>query len=114
MRPLPPNTNEVLMRLVYPRVEILNGVSNSISRDVGDDAFMTGAVFQCLCRTIMNQDLVGFDFGVMNESRVVRSLYPDIVSSGVKGVGSLLFLDDKYDHKRDARQLIGVNMVSNW
>jgi len=108
------NPNEVLMRLVYPRVEILNGVSNSISRDVGDDAFMIGAVFQCLCRTIMNQDLVGFDFGVMNESRVVRSLYPDIVSSGVKGVGSLLFLDDKYDHKRDARQLIGINMVSNW
>ncbi len=103
--------NEVLMRLVFPRVEIVNDISTSSHRDAGDDAFMTGAVFQCLSRLIMNEALCHSDYSdVMKRANI----FVEMVNQDVKGVGSLLFLDEVYTNSiLIPAQAFGRNYVSN-
>ncbi len=101
------HNNEMLMRLVYPRVEIMNDLSTSSHRDAGDDAFMTGAVFQCLSRPIIYHGILGY-FDSVDER---THLYSAIIHDQIKGVGSLLFLDEKYSRRKESIDLFGANKV---
>jgi hypothetical protein len=101
--------NEVHTRLLYPRVEIMNDLSTTNHRDAGDDAFMAGAVFQCLSRPIVNNALLD-DFGMIDER---RHLFIEMINEKIKGVGSLIFLDENYSSKMEnSASLFGVNKVS--
>ena len=100
--------NGVLMRVVYPRVEIMNDRSTSSHRDAGDDAFMTGAVFQCLSRPTVNHALFD-EYDAVNER---TNLYLEMANEGIKNVGSLVFLDENYFKKKEVNaSLFGLNQV---
>ncbi len=99
--------NDMVVRLEYPRVEILNDMSTSSSRDAGDDAFMTGAVFQCMSRPMINHIAVD-EFDPFDDR---TALYIEMIDEEVEGVGSLLFLDDKYMAKINTTAYFGMNKV---
>jgi len=103
--------NEVLlMRLAHPRAQIMNDevYSTSTHRDASDDAFMTGAVFQCLSRPIINRALLD-EFEYHDERTL---LYLEIINKDTKGIGSLLFLDNNYAQQQETcTSLFGTNKV---
>lgn len=100
--------NDMPMRFDYPRVEIMNDLTTSTSRDAGDDAFMTGAVFQCISRPMINHIAID-EFDPFDDR---TALYIEMVEQKIDGVGSLLFLDEKYSTKIDSDSYFGMNKVS--
>ncbi len=101
--------NDMLMRFEYPRVEIMNDSSTSSNRDAGDDAFMTGTVFQCMSRPMINHIAID-EFDPFDDR---TALYIEMIDEEVEGVGSLLFLDEKYSSSKiDTNDYFGMNKVS--
>lgn len=76
---------------IVPRVIIANSGEEDSTQmhEAAYDAFMTGTVFQCLCRRILRQELVRCG-GYYLEGEEDCTTYA--------GIGSLLFLDENHPH----------------
>ena len=98
-----------------PRSLVVNGTTHSYpspeARDnpdlnPGDNAFMIGTIFQCLCRRIKWKTLEAFD----TEDRE-KQFFTQIVLARQSRVGSLLFLDERLPESKLCAPLYGLNKV---